>query len=711
MKRIQIMLGALALILALCFISPAAGSNSELNVEAPALGTEEYTFDTINITVGETYRYTPSIYASHESEIRNDPTHVKPSLVNTHSWVSYDGVKTITMNPTTSGTYSIVISLYYDATPNVQDAMTKLETSIMLTINVMEKSQTKYTLTYNANGGSSTPASVTLNAGSKTTLAGYFGTKSGYTFSNYLCTNSSGTGTKYQAGTEYTLNSNVTLYAIWTANSSGGGDDRSYTVTYNKNGGSGYVPGSAVTDSNGRISLPSADLIKDGYYQSGWNTKSDGSGTHYAGGSIITVSSNITLYAEWSKVQYTVTFNSNEGSSVPSQSVGYQEKATKPSDPAREGYEFTGWYSDSELTTEYDFNSQVTANIALYAKWTPLPSTITLDTDVQISSIETSNGAVPVTNNTFQTLMGSTVTLPSPSPKLVSGWCQVVTGWRDSAGNSVGFEYTVSSLSETLTPVWHNYFRVTVEGAKATVEIDSAFSPYKSHRVQWGDGETTTVNNLASMVTHEYLANATYTVVLTSSGWSKNQTGTYGISVSGVTGGSTAHIVNFETNGGSDVPSQTVAEGKTVSKPEDPTKLNFTFGGWYVNAEFTSPYDFNSPVTANIALYAKWNEKGSYTVNFETNGGSETASQTVAGDTKLVKPEDPTKDGFKFAGWYTDKELKNVFDFDSTVIDNLTLYAKWNEGSSAGSDYKIVVYVVIAIIVFILACLLIREMI
>ena len=77
---------------------------------------------------------------------------------------------------------------------------------------------------------------------------------------------------------------------------------------------------------------------------------------------------------------YTVTFDSNGGSDVAKQTVTSGEKVNKPADPTREGYEFAGWYTDSKLTTAYDFSSKVTKSITLYAKWTekgaePEPST------------------------------------------------------------------------------------------------------------------------------------------------------------------------------------------------------------------------------------------------------------------------------------------------------------------------------------------------
>ena len=68
-----------------------------------------------------------------------------------------------------------------------------------------------------------------------------------------------------------------------------------------------------------------------------------------------------------------------------------------------------------------------------------------------------------------------------------------------------------------------------------------------------------------------------------------------------------------------------------------------------------------------------------YTVSFDTNGGSELSKQTVTRNSVIKEPTAPTKDGFDFAGWYTDKELKENYDFSAKVTKSMTLYAAWTE--------------------------------
>ena len=68
-----------------------------------------------------------------------------------------------------------------------------------------------------------------------------------------------------------------------------------------------------------------------------------------------------------------------------------------------------------------------------------------------------------------------------------------------------------------------------------------------------------------------------------------------------------------------------------------------------------------------------------YTVTYQTNGGSEIKKVSVNKNAVLTQPKAPEKEGYKFDGWYTDKELTTVYDFDTKVTKSFTLYAKWTE--------------------------------
>lgn len=82
---------------------------------------------------------------------------------------------------------------------------------------------------------------------------------------------------------------------------------------------------------------------------------------------------------------------------------------------------------------------------------------------------------------------------------------------------------------------------------------------------------------------------------------------------------SQSHRVKFDAQGGSATGDQTPASGSTVAKPADPTRDGYTFAGWYTDKAYTKAYDFSSPVTADMTLYAKWVKNA---VNPGGNGGN-----------------------------------------------------------------------------------------
>ena len=139
-----------------------------------------------------------------------------------------------------------------------------------------------------------------------------------------------------------------------------------------------------------------------------------------------------------------------------------------------------------------------------------------------------------------------------------------------------------------------------------------------------------------------------------------------------------SYTVSFDSNGGSSVAAQSVTYNTAASKPADPSMTGYTFAGWFTDKECTTAYDFSSKVTGDITLYAKWNIN-SCTVSFDSNGGSSVAAQSVNYNTTASKPADPSMTGYTFAGWFTDKEGKNAYDFSSKVTGDITLYAKWDK--------------------------------
>ena len=152
--------------------------------------------------------------------------------------------------------------------------------------------KSKYTISYNANGGSGAPSSQTKTYGLDLTLSSTTPTRSGYTFKGWG-TSSSSTTASYQPGGKYTSNSSATLYAVWQKDA-----PTTYTVSYNANGGSG-APSSQTKTHGVTLTLSSTTPTRSGYTFRGWGTSSSSTSASYSAGGSYTNNASITLYAVW----------------------------------------------------------------------------------------------------------------------------------------------------------------------------------------------------------------------------------------------------------------------------------------------------------------------------------------------------------------------------------------------------------------------------
>ena len=126
-----------------------------------------------------------------------------------------------------------------------------------------------------------------------------------------------------------------------------------------------------------------------------------------------------------------------------------------------------------------------------------------------------------------------------------------------------------------------------------------------------------------------------------------------------------ACTVTFQSEGGSEVASQ-IRANTPADRPADPTKEGYTFIGWY-NGE--SEWNFETPVTENLTLTAKW-QLNRYTITFDTAGGSEVPSITQDYGTAITPPAAPTRTGYTFAGW--DKTIPSTMP-----AGDMTITARW----------------------------------
>jgi uncharacterized repeat protein (TIGR02543 family) len=139
------------------------------------------------------------------------------------------------------------------------------------------------------------------------------------------------------------------------------------------------------------------------------------------------------------------------------------------------------------------------------------------------------------------------------------------------------------------------------------------------------------------------------------------------------------YTVTFETFGGSSIDTiDGLTPGDLIDEPAEPTRTGYVFEGWFSDEERTIPFDFLSDeITYHTTLYADW-DPDDFTITFETNGGTTIDPITQAYLSEVTAPEDPTKVGHTFSGWFSDVELATEYEFTTIPDHDITIYAKWS---------------------------------
>ena len=249
-----------------------------------------------------------------------------------------------------------------DGTSTYQPGDTYTISSSNVTLTAQWATNGTDTISYNAQGGSAVSATTGPDGSSVNVADGP--TQAGFTFTGWN-TSADGTGTSYAAGDSLTLTGDLTLYAQWTAN-------RTDTISYNSQGGSSVTPTTGFDGAS--VSLADGPSLA-GYTFAGWNTSADGTGTSYAAGDSLTLTGDLTLYAQWTaNATITLSYDTQGGSVVPSVSFLQGTTILVASAPVRAGFVFSGWNTAANGSgTSYgaDATYLVSGEATLYAQWAP----------------------------------------------------------------------------------------------------------------------------------------------------------------------------------------------------------------------------------------------------------------------------------------------------------------------------------------------------
>jgi len=520
-----------------------------------------------------------------------------------------------------------------------------------------------YTITYDPNGGTnptSNPSSYTYSDYSATQLQPPI--RTGYTgvwYDLYRGT----TGNTIPSG----RTENVTLRARYTP--------IQYSITYYYN--SGTAPSSPSNPASYTVESQTITLLpptRTGYTFGGWYEDSYFYGDSVA--SIVTGSTgNTTLYAKWTINTYKITWELNDGANNPSNPTTYNI-TTLPTtlySPTRDGYTFGGWYEYSDflgyqLTT---IPTGSTGDKTYYARWT---------LDSYIINYTFNSGMIPTSYPTSYTVEDLPITLQEPTR---SGY--TFDGWYSSPS----FTGTaVTSIPVGSTGVKYYYAKWTIN----TYNIDYVLND--------GTNYPSNPTNYTVTTLPITLYSPTREIGYTFGGWYTDPdfTGTAVTSIPvGSTGGktyyakwtATEYTINYTLNSGANHPSN--PQTYTIVTPEitlqEPTRIGYTFGGWFGNSSFIGDPVTSIPYgsTGNKAYYAQW-ILDTYAISFDRNDGTGiTETLTTGTGWMLVSvPDDPARTGYAFSGWFTSAAATGGVRVTAGVTGTAfssddTVYARWTE--------------------------------
>ena len=572
-----------------------------------------------------------------------------------------------------------VVEYYSDAgVKATADRSAKLNTSDLnaywgpITVKFADGTPVVYTITFNSNGGTSV-ASQNIKAGEKLTKPTPAPTKDGFTFDGWY--EDSTFSKEFDFNTPIT--SDMNLYAKWKAANSINeirlvGDvqygnvpagilpsfnpgtttdsitidkvNSSWEYKMESGGWSGFGLETPVAYNDGKTDYGYSFSVEtnDGYQLDYSNLKvfyneeevtSSVKILKYPWGAYVTVDLGKAIGKN--PTTHTVTFNSNGGTEIAPKEVVSGLKIKAPSTPTKDKYLFRGWYEDDTFSIPFDFNNTpITSDMTLYAKWEPANSIneIRLAGDFQYGTV-------------------SVGTLPSFNPRTTT--------------DSITIDRTNSDWAYKMqNGLWSRF------GSETPTAVNDGKTNYGyDFNVKPNDGY-----QLASDLKVIYNGeDVTSTVKVQKYSWGAYVT----VDLGKANGTPVVYTITFNSNDGSSVESQNVNAGEKLEEPKPaPTKEGFTFDGWYEDLTSSKKFDFNTPITDSMTLYAKWIEN-KYTVTFDANGGSGemTPATDLTGEYTLPENGFTAPDGKKFKGWSLTRDGEIVTKV--TMDKDVKVYAIW----------------------------------
>jgi len=525
-------------------------------------------------------------------------------------------------------------------------------------------------ISYDANKADSgtVPKTQEKQAGQDLTLADNSGIlqRTGYKFKGWN-TKEDGTGITYQAGTSYVEGKTLTLYANWWP-----------LITYDANGAdSGTIPAKQEKQAgkDSIIASNAGNLVKQGEYFAGWNTKADGTGDHYNAGSKYTLDKALTLYVEWaSGITLIYDANGADSGTAPVKQEKQLGQVVAISDNsgtlARTGYIFKGWNTQADgKGTSYKVKDSYIKDktLALYAEWW---TKITYD----------ANGADTGTAPQEQEKQLGQVVAISDNSGTLARTGYIFKGWNTQAdGKGTSYKVKDSYIKDKTLALYAEWW------TKITYDANGADSGTASQEQEKQPGKSLTLansdtlkrigykfkgwNTQADGTGTSYKAGASYTedkpLTLYAEWWAKityDGNGSDGIA-----------FLQYEKQPGQDL---TLLHSLS-------SRLNYVFKGWNTQADGTgTSYKAGASYTEDkpLTLYAEWWAEITYDGNGADTGTAPPGQVRQPGQDISIADNSGTlaRTGYIFYGWNTQKDLKGThYDPGAKYSEAHMLYAEW----------------------------------
>lgn len=578
----------------------------------------------------------------------------------------------------------------------------------------------RYTLIYNGNGGVGIPESVDdVEFDFEFNISNIVPIRKGFTFLGWNADNAAEVA-QYLSGEKVkglvsTSGGRITLYAVWAVHK--------YNINYDANGGTGAPTAQLNIEYGQTFSLSSVKPNRTGYVFLGWSTNESAKEATYEAEQ--TVSSlteqdgdTILLYAVWAANTYTIVYNANGGSNVPSSqtNVAFANPVNlSNSIPTKTGCTFVGWATESDATEAKYVKGQTVKNLVadddgkftLYAVWAVNSYNIAYN----------ANGGTNAPTEQSGLMYGETVTLSSQEPirtgYLFLGWARTDTATEAQYSSGQATSNLVSNDGGTVTlyAVWAATSYTIIYNANGGQNPPNAISgiPFEEERNLSDKEPTRTGYTFLGWSTNKNDEKPQYTSEQPVKGLVSDTNGNV---ILYAVWSAHKYSIKYDANGGTNAPAtqSNIAYDKTVKLSSSVPQLKgYNFVGWALSSTGPVVYakehedkNFVSEDGGSITLYAKW-EAANFQVIYDVNGGQNTPSaQTYIYDSvNSITSSVPSRTGHTFLGWssspsgnvqytkgqtLTTLEVNALFNSRNTSNNSFTLYAVWSVNS-----YKITI--------------------